>query len=316
LFDPSTRFDRFVLPYESLYRSRAVRDVLRRLPAYMLLDDHEIDDNWEPAAGADPRKDPHLQEGRRAYLDFQRRATPPRAAAGDHAGDDDPLWFSFARGGFHFFMADTRTEREARGAATIERARIMSEAQFGKLLGWLDAQDRLMPKFIATPSILLPRHLRAIQNGHPASALRSDGWDGYPRSLQRLLAHIADKQIRNVIFLSGDEHLSCVARATVTSLQTGRSVSVYSIHSSALHAPYPFANSIPEDLVEKETFSFAPAGTGHGYRCAVSVERFIPGDGFAVLRVYREGGAWRFDCEFDRAGGRAASPLVRLTLDA
>jgi hypothetical protein len=316
LFDPSTRFDRFVLPYERLYRSRAVQDVLRRLPAYMLLDDHEIDDNWEPAAGEDARNDPHLREGRRAYLDFQRRATPPRAAAGDNAGDDDPLWFSFARGGFHFFMADTRTEREPRSAATLERARIMSEAQFEKLLGWLDEQDRRMPKFIATPSILLPRHLRAVQNGHPASALRSDGWDGYPRSLQRLLAHIADKQIRNVIFLSGDEHLSCVARATITSPHTGRSVPIHSIHSSALHAPYPFANSIPEDLVAKETFSFAPAGTDRGYRCAVSVERFIPGDGFAVLRVYREGDEWRLACEFDRAGGRAASPLVRLTLDA
>lgn len=313
LFDPGTRFDRFVLPYQSLYRSRAVQDVLRRLPAYMLLDDHEIDDNWEPAAGADPRNDPYLQEGRRAYRDFQRRATPPRAAAGDNSGDDDALWFSFARGGFHFFMADTRTEREARGAATIERARIMSEAQFEKLLGWLDEQDRRTPKFIATPSILLPRHLRAIQNGHPASALRSDGWDGYPRSLHRLLAHIADRQIRNVIFLSGDEHLSCVARATVSSLQTGRSVAVHSIHSSALHAPFPFANSIPEDLVAEETFPFAPAGTGDGYRCAVSVERFIPGDGFAVLRVYREHGEWRLACEFDRAQA-AGAPAGRMLL--
>ena len=42
LFDPTSQFDRFVRPYEILYRMNPVRDVLRRLPAYMMMDDHEI----------------------------------------------------------------------------------------------------------------------------------------------------------------------------------------------------------------------------------------------------------------------------------
>ena len=202
LFDPSTRFDRFVAPHEKLFRSHALQDVLRRLPAYMLPDDHEIDDNWEPTASG-AGSDFYLDEGRSAYLAFQRRAGPPQLAPEGDSGR--PLYFEFARRGFAFFMADTRTEREARSAATLGRARIMSRTQFDRLLGWLDKQDPDLPKFIATPSLLLPRHRRAVQNGHPSSALRSDSWDGYPHSLHRLLAHIADQRIKNVIFLSGDE---------------------------------------------------------------------------------------------------------------
>ena len=42
LFDPTSQFDRYVRPYELLYRMDSVRNVLRRLPAFMMMDDHEI----------------------------------------------------------------------------------------------------------------------------------------------------------------------------------------------------------------------------------------------------------------------------------
>lgn len=301
LFDPTAGFDRFVRPYEILHRLEAVRDVTRRLPTYMLLDDHEIVDNWEPRID-DVRPDPVMLEGRRSYLKFERAAGPkPERPIGDST---DPMWYRYTVNGFPFFMADTRTERRTRSVNNVERARIMSKAQFATLLNWLQTQEPGQPKFVASPAMLLPRHLRAIQHDAPVSALRGDGWDGYPGSLYQLLAWIAANEIRNVVFLSGDEHLACVAQATITP-QTGRPVVIHSIHSSPLFAPFPFANSSREDLVADDEFDFAAEVPGFGMRrchCAVRTTFAEPGDGFAVLRVTKDGGApWRLSCTFDRA---------------
>ncbi len=299
LFDPTTRHDRFVRPYQRLFQMKPMQDVLRRLPAMMMLDDHEIEDNWEPVEG-DQALSAVLEQGRQSYLDFGRLAGQ---APADPQGDSrQPLWYDFEIDGTPFFMADTRTERTARTAATIGNARIMSEAQFERLLGWLDAHKAAdVPKFIASPAILLPRRLRATYRNHPASALRSDAWDGYPYSLHRLLAHIAEQEIRNVVFLSGDEHLSCLARARVTA-PSGRSALVHSIHSSPLYGPFPFADSRPADLAGDETFRFGVAAAR--YTCAVDTEFAAPGDGFAVLQALKaENGAWRLRCTFDRASG-------------
>jgi phosphodiesterase/alkaline phosphatase D-like protein len=127
----------------------------------------------------------------------------------------------------------------------------MSRGQFQALLAWLVTQQRNsgdVPKLVASPSILLPRHRRAARHDRPESALRSDGWDGYPCSFHWLLAHIAGNRISNVVFLSGDEHLSCVAKATITTPETGDSVVIHPVHSSPLFAPFPFANSIRAGL--------------------------------------------------------------------
>ncbi len=304
LFDPRVTADRFLARYEGLYRSEAVRDVFRRVAAYTMLDDHEIEDNWEPRRDCG-EPEPILEEGRRAYLEFQRRAGPrPRSPEGDST---HPLWYEFERRGFPFFMADTRTERERRTAASVTSARIMSRTQFTTLLDWLGQCDPDVPKFIASPSNFLPRHLRVVR--HPANALRSDAWDGYPHSFHRLLAYIATQQIKNVVFLSGDEHVSCVARATVKA-NGGQPVTLLSVHSSALHAPFPFANATEADFAGSDFFSFdLPNAKAEGfkwggnYTCDVRTE-FAPGDGFALLRFFRQDGKWAMACEFDRESGK------------
>ena len=69
--------------------------------------------------------------------------------------------------------------------------------------------------------------------------------------MHALLAHIAENEIENVVFLSGDEHLSCVACASVYS-ESGKGALIHSVHSSALYAPFPFANSVEADLAAAE----------------------------------------------------------------
>lgn len=328
LFDPTAGFDRFVRPYEILHRLDAVRDVTRRLPTFMLLDDHEIVDNWEPRSD-DVRPDPLMVAGRRSYMNFERAAgPPPHAPVGDST---DPMWFEFDLGGFPFVMADTRTERTARRigdfapARTLsdDHARIMSRAQFERLCAWLKEQPAGRPKLVASPSILLPRHRRAVPQVErpdgticdvPARALHSDGWDGYPGSFHRLLAWIAAERIPNVIFLSGDEHLSCIAQATLAPRDGGTATRILSVHSSPLFGPFPFANSVRQDLVARDAFDFdanLPVQGVRSFRCEVETEFAPPGDGFALLRLFRApAGPWHLACTFDRDPAVAAQGKV------
>jgi len=209
-------------------------------------------------------------------------------------------------------MADTRTERGARTARTVANAQIMSVAQMGTLTTWLETQQAAVPKVIATPSILLPRHARTLQRGSGVSALRSDGWDGYPESLYGLLRFIAVRRVPNVVFVSGDEHLACVARIELET-QGQAPVVVHSVHCSPLFAPFPFANSECADLVADEDFTIPPPpGDGSDAKavgpllCRVRTEFGPPGDGFGVLRIRGDAdNGWTMECAFDRAKGSA-----------
>lgn len=298
LFDPRTQYDRYDLPHERLLRGEALRAILRRIPLYAMLDDHEIKDNWEPLPDA-KEDDEALIEGRRAYLGYQRIAGPEQKDA--TADSPNPLWYDFEVDGFHFFMADTRTERRPRTVETLETTTIMSPTQFAALLGWLSqrhAEERERPKFIASPACLLPRHRRARQGNQVASALQSDSWSGYRRSLHELLAHITENEMHNVVFLSGDEHISFDANITVTELESGRKVSIRSIHSSGLYSPFPFGNSIEEHLADGDTFGFE--AKGKKYNCHVKIARPAPGDGFALVHATLAYGTWTIAADFDR----------------
>jgi choline dehydrogenase-like flavoprotein/pimeloyl-ACP methyl ester carboxylesterase len=313
LMDPSAADDRYELPYEKFLRAPSVRRVLKRLPVYTMLDDHEIENNWEPGVRSSDEYVAKMQDGKRAYLKFQRPLNAP---------DSPVVWYEKSLRGFPFFFADTRTERQARTALDIDNARIMDHeacvmdhmdpkkvhtAQFRALTSWLEAhKNDPTPVFVVSPAILLPRHL--VTKCSKASALCSDAWDGFPYSFRRLLAHIAREQIHNVVFLSGDEHHSCIASAKLTArdpktLAPMGSVMIHLIHSSALYAPYVFANGTPADLAGDEAFEFDDPDTKRE-ACTISCEvrtDFAPcvGSGFAVIECERaEADRWQLRCKF------------------
>ncbi len=194
LYDPTRRDDRYRLPYEAWLSQGSVRNVLRQIPSFMLLDDQEIDDDWEPIS--DPDDDDNAGKAMRgieAYRKYQR---------GKHAKLD---MFDFD--GFHFFMLDTRTQRTHRTVGDgLKAAAMLAPAMMDSLKQWLLLAPG--PKFVVSPSMLLPRHRRATQRDQSLSwtnlsALHSDGWDGYPNTLGEVLGYIAENRIEHVVFLSG-----------------------------------------------------------------------------------------------------------------
>ena len=92
----------------------------------------------------------------------------------------------------------------------------------------------------------------------------------------------------------------CVAEINVCCSESGHDVTTWSVHSSALYAPYPFANSVEDDFPESDRFEFD--WDGRHYRCTVRTRFPSLGDGFAILSARPEGGHWNLDVAYDRDG--------------
>lgn len=305
VFDPTLAEERFDQRYFEAWTAPDAREVLRRMPVYPMLDDHEVEENFEGQPSDDPGK-----AGIRAFEAFQMMLTPLGAAAAPGY-----YWYDLQAGGFKFFVADTRTGRRRERGKASRRASI-DDDMLADLKRWLrdaqaDGPDK--PKFIVSPSVVVPwsRETR----GDPSYSLRSDAWDGFPHSLHELLRTIAEEGIRNVVFLSGDYHCSVFCKMNLD--WKGRSVPAFSIVSSGLYSPYPFANTREEDL--ELQFS----GTLRERLRAVDVPRYrLIGDlkidyvakpmagcaSFAIVGVeQREDGSW-LTATFDE-GERAQERL-------
>lgn len=300
LLDPSQRDERYRKPYEHWLHQRHVRDALRRLPVYTMLDDHEIDNDWAPLPQTAPaalraRNAEYRRFGVEAFQRYQRaRATTP-------------LWFETRLHEVEVFFADTRSERGCRDSRTAALAPIMDPAQHAALLDWIDRgaqHDR--PKLLVAPAAMLPRHRYALcATGGPgtaAAAVQSDGWDGWPASWQAVLARIADSGICGLVLLSGDEHLGLWVQARVQRMQhdiVDRDVRFESVHTAGLYTPYRFANAQRSDFVLADDFAFASADGRYRYRCTLHT-RVFEGAGFTFLELARSAGSsWKLRVEYD-----------------
>jgi choline dehydrogenase-like flavoprotein/pimeloyl-ACP methyl ester carboxylesterase len=319
VFDPSQLDDRYELSYEAWLQAPSIRDVLRRLPMLAGLDDHEIDNNWEPSLLPEGRSEKRRVMGLKAYFRVQRAAGPPLPPP--NFNGVVPAWFSTNLDGFDFFFVDARSEREKRTIANHLSAQMVCEEQISALEGWLDRTNSDLPRFVNSGSILLPR--RKLTAFGKAGAVNSDAWDGYPATFKRLLAYIANRRLRNLVFLSGDEHHSCIATARLLALpEKGREgeelTTVQSIHSSALNAPFTFANGEAADLAGSDWFSFRNPEQSQAFpwpKIGVEVRtQFVGlrGDGFAMLdcRRARSEAKWEIECSFSRPDGTESHTIV------
>ncbi|HSQ06015.1 MAG TPA: alpha/beta fold hydrolase, partial [Burkholderiales bacterium] len=109
LFDAKTRRARFYDAYRETWTAPNAREVFRRLPTYMMLDDHEIDDNWHPV---DPLDETMKGWGLRAFEEYQLMHSPrelePAVMSREHAYPGQmPYHYHFESAGFPFFVCDT-----------------------------------------------------------------------------------------------------------------------------------------------------------------------------------------------------------------
>ncbi len=256
-------FEEFQERYHTAFGSRNMRKLLRQVPTYMILDDHEIEDNWtqDRLEKAASRKVFHLAIG--AYMSYQWSHCPRTYQT--------RLYYSFECNGYPFFVLDTRTQRFMDDTEDslddnhlLGRPALRGEepSQLDRLIEWLKAQQKQrgdVPKFIVTSSVFAPSPITA-RTGLGGSKEKyvkrmedSDSWPAFPETRRRILKTIIEKQVQNVIFLSGDIHCANVCKMTCSGSPEAEALQTYSVTSSAFYWPFPFADGEPSSFVHDST---------------------------------------------------------------
>jgi alkaline phosphatase D len=269
-------FEEFQQRYVAAYGAPNLRKLMRTSTAYMILDDHEIEDNWTQDRIYDVGKHKLFNLAIGAYQSYQWSHSPRTWG--------QLLYYTFECGGYPTFVLDTRTQRFKDDLAGLEDNHMLGRpsldpknhpGQLQRLKNWLADQQLKrgnVPKFIVTSSVFAPNDMSERNAPAPKSLLdtlmvdettmerdpvfgfnvkrrdASDSWPAYPKTRQELLRHIVENGIQNVVFLAGDIHCSNVAAIRFEGNQA-KDLKVFSITSSAFYWPFPFADGDPNNYV-------------------------------------------------------------------
>lgn len=190
---PDREYASITLKYRTAFSQPHIRDLMAGTPTYMILDDHEIEDNWPSNKG---RNDHALYDNAiRAYEIYQSSHGPAHnlLPSGHINRKINHYWYSFADGDTDWFVLDCRTQRS--------HTDMIDHEQEAALLSWL-ARSTAKVKFIVSSVLIFPDQIRR----------GDDGWKAYAAQRQRILDSIRTRKIPNVMFVSGDIHGSLTCR--------------------------------------------------------------------------------------------------------
>jgi alkaline phosphatase D len=241
--------------YRSVYAYNWSRPFFRKLipnlPAFMTLDDHEVDDDWHWMNNE--RQWAHLppwdrferwlhrrpyeersisrqrvQNALQAYWEHQAMHGPPFVhppmlnMAGQYSltpDDHGSLAYAFNYGAAAFFVMDTRTQR----MRNVREYAMLGHIQWEALEKWLlKVKDTHPVKFLVSSSAVL---------FYMFSDIPADRWPGYPKERLRLLNFLASHGIQGVHLLTGDLH-SCYAIYAELGNPQGAAIPVWEFCSS------------------------------------------------------------------------------------
>lgn len=243
----------------------------------MIIDDHEIEDNWTQDRLRDAGKHQLFNIAIGAYQSYQW-SHGPRSFG-------QLLYYKFDCGGYPTFVLDTRTQRYKDDEAGLRDNHLLGRpsldpvnhpGQLQRLKDWLLEQQTHrgnVPKFIVTSSVFAPNDMGeriAVPSGmkepvyaspdDKADAMLygddwngkrrddSDSWPAFPRTRGELLKYIVTNKIQNVMFLAGDIHCATIAALEFDGSDAA-GLRAYSIVSSAFYWPFPFADGDPNNFV-------------------------------------------------------------------
>ena len=209
----------------ALYKSDAdLQAAHAAFPWLVTWDDHEVSNDY--ANDRSQRNDPpevFLQRRAAAYQAYYEHMPLPAWARprGPHA----QLYGQSAFGQLaKISVLDDRQYRShqvcarpGRGGSVVVKAAECPQRLSPDLSLLGVPQERWLHSTLEKPSpgwnviaqqTLMAQRTRAIDND---PAYWTDGWDGYPKARERLLSHIAARDIKNTLVLGGDVHAGIVA---------------------------------------------------------------------------------------------------------
>lgn len=286
--------------YLTAFGSPNIRRLMQRLPTYMILDDHEIEDNWSQDRLRRSANYQLFTIAVDAYLSYQWSHGPRTWGR--------RLYYRFECGGLPFFVLDTRTQRFIEGPkGDLARNNLLGRptlpgappGQLRRLLDWLSEQQAARgnaPKFVVTSGVFVPSPMSArtaMAETDPEALEKSDGWPAFPATRSAVLRRIVEAGVQNVVFLSGDIHCCNVAEIVLSGTPEAERIKMFSVTSSAFYWPFPFADGEPSDFVhdsrapgQEDTFRF-PDSQGRELSMDYRAWNFSQEDNFSHLTVDR-----------------------------
>lgn len=200
LLAPDREYKDILSKYRAAFSQPNIKRLMSSTSTYMILDDHEIEDNWP--ANASKSDGALYRNAMAAYELYQTSHSPvhPLTTNGQiNRSLLEHYWYQFSDGDIEWFVTDSRTRRNL----SPDDRRILDEAQEHALLEWL-INSPARVKFVVTSVMFYPDRKR----------LGDDAWQAFPEQRLRLLETIRTRRIKNVVFVSGDVHGSLTARLT------------------------------------------------------------------------------------------------------
>jgi alkaline phosphatase D len=259
--NPPNSTEGYFVKYRHDFSNISLRNLMATLPVYMILDDHEVENNWGGYLYREKRekksmfnifKKPEnrgwnpkiLRRGLISYLAYQASHSPLFPPdSGDsvnkrlsNIGVSTPHWgYKFSNGLADYLVLDGRTER----SDPFGNDPKMLDEQFDQIELFLtEGVGRY--KFIVSPVPIAPdtNHddnfdsTKILRDNN--SGFHSDTWRAYPEQRNKLLHIIRNAPGLRPILLSGDLHVSCMAEINCTIADESELVAV-SLVSSAFN---------------------------------------------------------------------------------
>ncbi len=267
--------------YYTAYSSRNMQRLLSEIPTYMILDDHEIEDNWHHDRILKEKGRKVFNLAMHAYMSYQWSHGPRNwnnsvetsnnTAVEDalHENQIPYLYYDFLCNDYPFFVLDVRSQRIKGEGNEINDDNLdnnhmlgrpplstLEPGQLNRFLYWLKYQQDTrgnIPKFIVTSSVFVPNTVDSTRSRKHKN--NDDCWAAFPETRRALLDLIVKERIQNVIFLSGDIHCACISELKFSK---NTDIRCYSIVSSAYYWPFPFADGDPSTFVHDSAGADTP----------------------------------------------------------
>ena len=198
-FAPDREYQQILAKYRVAFSQPHISRLMANLSTYMILDDHEIEDNWpsKKRSGDDVLYENAIS----AYELYQASHSPVFELLDDGRVSRHPkhYWYQFTDGDIEWFVTDSRTRRNL----SADDRRILDAEQEHALCQWL-IHSPARVRMVVTGVMLFP----------DAKHGEDDAWAGFPGQRLRLLETIRTHRIKNVVFISGDVHASLTSRLT------------------------------------------------------------------------------------------------------
>jgi phosphodiesterase/alkaline phosphatase D-like protein len=222
--------------YKTVWSNLHLHKILARTPTFMILDDHEVDNDWhwndEALSVADiaglsrlfrtitgrPGEERHLSPSR-VHAALQVNWEHQVLHAPGNLSPGGPLAYEFEYGQAAFFIMDTRTQRFLNN----EDRQLLGKKQWHMLNEWLMRVKETHPvKFIVSSISILSDLL---------GDWTDDRWEGFREERNRLLNLLAREGIEGVYFLAGDLHSAHAISADLYG-PNGKAIPVWEFCSS------------------------------------------------------------------------------------